>query len=91
MSKSAAIDQLVLAVGKTARGVHQAQLDPQTRAALKHFGAFLAKEGKKEGTVRVYTSLCAKALAQGGPDSNNPVMMSAVRALSRFWASQARG
>jgi hypothetical protein len=89
MPTSPAIDQLLLSVGKAARGVHQAQLDPQTRAALGRFGTFLINEGKSENTVRVYKSLCAKAIAQGA-DSNNPVMMSAVRALARFSASQAR-
>lgn len=89
MATSPAIDQLLRTVAKTARGVHQAQLDPQTRAALERFGKFLLKEGKSENTVRVYKSLCAKALTQG-PDSSNAVMLSAVRALARFSAGQAK-
>lgn len=88
MSKiSPAVEQLLASVGKAARGAHQSQLDTQTLATLKRFAAFLAKEGKSDGTIRVYKSLCAKALAQG-PDSNNAVMTSALHALARFAASQ---
>jgi hypothetical protein len=87
MPTSPAIDKLLVSVGQVARGAHQAQLDTQTLAALRRFGTFLLKEGKSESTVRVYKSLCAKAIAQGA-DSNNPAMMSAVRALARFKASQ---
>jgi hypothetical protein len=86
-SLSPAIDQLLSAVGKVARGSHQSQLDTQTLAALRRFGTFLVKEGKSENTARVYRSLCAKALAQG-VDSDDPVMMSALRSLARFKASQ---
>ena len=88
-SRSNAIDQLLAALGKSARGAHQARLDPQTLTALERFVTYLVKvEGKGENTARVYKSLCAKALAQGGPDSNNPVMTSAVNALRRFWTNQ---
>ncbi len=88
-SRSIAIDQLLAYLGKSARGSHQARLDPQTLAALERFVTYLVKvEGKGENTARVYKSLCAKALALGGPDSNNKIMMSALQALRRFWASQ---
>lgn len=85
---SFAIDQLLASLGKTVRGAHQARLDPQTLAALRNFAAYLVKaEGKGEATARVYKSLCAKALAEGA-DPNNPMMMSALRALARFRAGQ---
>ncbi len=88
-SRSIAIDQLLASFGKSARGSHQARLDAQTLAALERFVTYLVKvEGKGENTARVYKSLCAKALAQGDPDSNNRIMMSALQALRRFWASQ---
>lgn len=88
-SRSFAIDQLVASLGKLARGSHQARLDSQTLTALERFATYLIKvEGKGENTARVYKSLCAKALAQGGPDPDSPMMMSALRALSRFWTSQ---
>jgi hypothetical protein len=88
-SRSLTIDQLLASLGKLARGSHQARLDAQSLAALERFVTYLVKvESKGENTARVYKSLCAKALAQGGPDPDNPMMMSALRALRRFWASQ---
>ena len=84
---SPTLDAALASVVKVARGAHQSQLDTQTLAALRRFGAFLSKEGKRESTVRVYKSLCAKAAAQG-VDSNNPMMISALRALDRFKASR---
>lgn len=87
-SGSFAIDQLLASLGKAVRGVHQARLDAQTRSALVSFAAYLVRtEGKGEGTARVYKSLCAKALADGA-DPDNPMMMSALRALARFRAGQ---
>lgn len=88
-SRSSAIDQLLASLGKSARGSHQARLDPQTLGSLDRFFTHLVKvERKGENTARVYKSLCAKALAQGRPDSGNPVMMSALQALRRFRASE---
>lgn len=88
MSKlSPTLDAALASVTKVARGAHQSQLDTQTLAALGRFAAFLKKEGKSDSTVRVYKSLCAKAAARG-VDSDNPMMMSALRALARFAASQ---
>jgi hypothetical protein len=84
---SPSLDALVTSIGKVGRGSHQSQLDPQTLAALQRFGMFLLKEGKSEGTARVYRSLCAKAAAQG-VDPENPMMLSALRALARFSASR---
>lgn len=84
MSKlSPNLDQVLTVVGKGAKGVHQSQLDPKTLKALRGFMAFLVKEGKSEGTARVYKSLAAKAAAQG-VDKGNPMMMSALRALQRY-------
>jgi hypothetical protein len=88
-SLSFAIDQLLASLGKSARGSHQARLDAKSLADLERFVTFLVKaEGKGENTARVYKSLCAKALGPGGPDRDNPVMMSALQALRRFRASQ---
>ena len=87
-SRYFAIDQLLGSLGKVARGAHQARVDGQTLAVLERFATHLVKNEKLgENTARVYKSLCAKALAQG-VDANNPVMMSALRALERFRASQ---
>lgn len=84
MSKlSPNLDQVLAAVGRGAKGAHQSQLDPKTLTALRGFTAFLIKEGKSEGTARVYKSLAAKAAAQG-IDKGNPMMMSALRALQRY-------
>lgn len=77
------LDQVLAAVGKGAKGAHQSQLDPKTLTALRGFMTFLVKEGKSEGTARVYKSLAAKAAAQG-VDEANPMMMSALRALQRY-------
>jgi hypothetical protein len=88
MSKlSPNLDQVLAAVGKGARGVHQSQLDAKTLASLRGFMAFLIKEGKTEGTARVYKSLAAKAAADG-VDKANPMMMSALRALQRYAKSK---
>lgn len=87
-SHSVAIDQLLASLGKLGRGVHQARLDGQTLDVLERFVSYLVDaEGKGVDTARVYKSLCAKALAQGA-DKNNPMMMSALRALARFRASE---
>lgn len=84
MSKlSPNLDQVLAAVGKGARGVHQSQLDPKTLTALRGFMAFLVKEGKSPKTAQVYKSLAAKAAAQG-VDKDNAMMMSALRALQRY-------
>jgi hypothetical protein len=89
MSQSITIDQLLTVLGKSVRGAHQAQLDTKTLAALQRFASYLVQvEGKGESTAKVYKSLCAKALAQGSPDTDNKMMMSALQALRRFWPSQ---
>lgn len=88
MALSPAVGKLVTSLGKAARGAHQARLDTRTLADLGRFATYLVKvEGKTAGTAKVYRSLAAKALANG-VDSNNPMMMSALKALGRFAAGQ---
>jgi hypothetical protein len=84
MSKlSPNLEKVLAALGEGARGAHQSQLDAKTLASLRGFMTFLIKEGKSEGTARVYKSLAAKAAAEG-VDKGNPMMMSALRALKQY-------